>query len=155
MIKRIISIIITILLFSGCNSLLKPKPENFILEQDTTDVWSALNSVQNHDFYIWFQGGTDKFAKEEQLKFQQWINNEQPSMICLRGTGGAEKYRDLAHRRSLSVITYLQTQHANIDMVMLDYDSSLRGGRVLINEIPEQLAAKIRASASMLVINSN
>ncbi len=157
MINRSIIVTAGLILLVGCSSLpvKKPVAEDFIVEQDITSVWARLNSSITHDYFVWYQGGTEQLAPEEQKKLLRWIETAQPAMICLRGTGGAEKFRTLAENRALGVIRYLQAQRVGIDMVMLDYDPVIRGGRVLINDIPPQLAREIRLTAPMLVIKSD
>ena len=157
MIKPILTVTALMILLTGCiTAPIAPKKptKEYIVEQDTTNAWSILNKAAQQNYFVWFQGGTDAFSTEEQDKLMNWIDTNQPQLICLRGTGGAEKFRDLANRRALKVITYLQSQKIDIDMVMLGYDANLRGGRVLISQIPVELASKIKAQAPMLVIKS-
>lgn len=156
MISRWIIAVTAIILLSGCSvfTAVNRVPQDFIVEQDITSVWNRLNAIKTHDYYVWYQGGTDKLTQEEQLKLQGWIDAEQPAMISLRGTGGAEHYRTLAEQRVFGVISYIQAQNAGIEMIKLEYDPSIRGGRVLITKIPAALAAEIRSSAPILVIKS-
>ena len=157
MISRFIILMAGIFLLGGCNAFsgVKHVPADFIVEQNITTVLNKLNTSMTHDYFVWYQGGTEKLAKEEQLKLLSWIDAEQPVMICLRGTGGAEKYRGLAENRAFGVISYLQAQKIGIDIVKLDYDPSIRGGRVLINKITPELAEEIKSTAPILVIKSD
>ena len=156
MISRII-IVVTIILLGGCAGLpeLRPVPGDYIVEQDITSVRNKLNKNLSHDYFVWYQGGTDKLSSQEQEKLMSWIVSEQPTMICLRGTGGAQEYKTLAENRALGIISYLQEQKVGIDIVKLEYDPYLRGGRVLINQISPELAEEIKLTAPILIIKSD
>lgn len=157
MISRLILLLTSIVLFSGCNVISGSKPVagDFIVEQNITTVLEKLNTSTTHDYFVWYQGGTEKLAQDEQTKLLNWIETEQPEMICLRGTGGLEKFRTLGENRAFGVISFLQAEKIGIDMVKLDYDASIRGGRVLISKIPTQLAEEIKSTAPMLIIKSD
>ena len=157
MLNRIIIGTTLFVLLGGCAGIpyIKPVPGDYIVEQDITSVRNKLNKSLSHDYFIWYQGGTDEFSQEEQQNLLNWINNEKPAMICLRGTGGSEEYRTLAENRAQGVISYLQEQQIGIDIIKLDYDPYLRGGRVLINQISPQFAEEIKQTAPILVIKSD
>ena len=157
MANRLSIVIVCIILLGGCKpfSVLNQAPGEYIVEQDITSVWQKLNSSLPYDYFVWYQGGTGELAKEEQKKLMRWIDTEQPAMISLRGTGGSEKYRALAESRVLGVIIFLQAQKTGIDIVKLDYDPSIRGGRVLVNNVSAELAEEIKSTAPILVIKSD
>ena len=157
--NRFIITLIATLFVGGCSAVPIANPnataEKFIIEQNITSVWKKLNASSDHDYFVWYQGGTQNLNSEEQTKLLSWIKSHKPEMICLRGTGGSEEFRSLAEIRVLGVIGYLQAQHVGVDIVKLRYDPSIRGGRVLINKLSPQLAEEIISTAPILVIESD
>ena len=157
MINLIILMLSGMFLLAGCASLpdLQPKPEDYIFEQDISSVWDKLNSAPDHDYFVWYQGGTQALTSDEKVKLMDWIEAQQPEMICLRGTGGSEEFRALGENRVTGVIEFLQTQKVGIEIVKLDYDPSIRGGRVLVTNISSPLIEEIKSTAPILVIKSD
>ena len=151
---------VLVVLQSGCSLINfneEPEiiPENFIVKQNTNQVRNELEEFQAlSEHVVRFKSGKSEFSQREQRKLIEWIEDNQPSMIAVRGTGGAEKYKDLGDLRGLSVVNYLQSSNANIEILLLDYKAELSGGRAIVQTVPARLALVVRQQAPILIIKS-
>ncbi len=159
MIRTLAIYAIAAVLLSSCSVMRKFEtekvPDDFIIEQDTTDVVFALNQLFEYDHQVIFEHKQHVLNESEKARLRDWLQVSQPSMIGVRGTGGAPRHRELGYKRATQIISYLQSQDAGVDAVLQDYDASLLGGRALLTIIPDALAEKIKVKAPILVITSN
>lgn len=153
----VVSAIIAVIL-SGCSVMnktgIQTAPADFIIEQDTTDVVFEIGKLYNYDHQVIFKRNQYSLAESEKARLLDWLQATQPSMIGVRGTGGAQRHRDLGYKRASEIIGYLQSRQAGVDAVLLDYDATLLGGQGLLTVIPAALAEKIKAKAPILIISS-
>ena len=158
---KLIYFTLLFLTLSGCsffNFNKEPEivPEDFIVKQDTTFVLGEINQIQStSEHIIRFRRGKSEISEKEQQKLFQWIQDNLPTMIAIRGTGGAEKYKDLGDQRGLSVVNLLQQSQVNVEILLLDYDAQLSGGRAIIQVVPPALAYTVRQQAPILIIKSS
>ena len=149
---------ITVLL-SGCSIVdkknIETSPDNFIIEQNTTDVVTELNELLNYDHSVIFKRNQFEMTEIEKARLLNWLQTIRPLMVGIRGTGGAERHRELGFTRAAEIIDFIQSEKVGVDLVLLDYDASLLGGQGLVTTIPVELAEKIKAQAPILVISSN
>ena len=155
--SRLLILAVVSQLLTGCSlvSSFINSADDYIVEQNVTSVWTQLNAIDSPDYFVWYQGGSQQLATQEKANLLNWLDAQQPEMICVRGTGGSEKFRTLAENRALGVIRYLQSRKVGVDIVKLDYDPSIRGGRVLINALSPKLVKEINSTAPILVIKSD
>ena len=157
-IKLVIFCLLSVLL-SSCaffNNKADIVPEDFIVKQDTAFVLNELEEIEaTGEHVVRFKRGKAEISDKEQQKLFQWIEDDIPTMIAVRGTGGAEKYKELGNQRSLAVINLLQSTQANIEIILLDYKSDLPGGRAIIQSVPANLALAVRQQAPILIIKSS
>ena len=157
--KQLITLSLIAGFVSGCSTLAKfdneQAPADFVIEQDSTNAISSLSELNGFDHQIIFERGQTTLSEDEQARILAWIQTEQPTMIGVRGTGGAERHRDLGNSRAATIIEFIQSQNIVVDAVLLDYNAQLLGGRGLISIIPDSLAAQIKSTAPILIISSN
>ena len=111
----VVSAIIAVIL-SGCSVMnktgIQTAPADFIIEQDTTDVVFEIGKLYNYDHQVIFKRNQYSLAESEKARLLDWLQATQPSMIGVRGTGGAQRHRDLGYKRASEIIGYLQSRQA-------------------------------------------
>ena len=159
MIKSVVVFALMAAILSGCSvtgkKQIETAPADFIIEQDTTDVVFKLNELLDYDHQVIFKRRQSALTESEKSRLLDWLQVTQPLMIGVRGTGGAERHRELGYKRISEIIGYLQSQQAGVDIVVLDYDAALPGGQGLLTVIPDTLEEKIKTRAPILIISSN
>ena len=156
--KQIILVGLSSILISGCQSIVNngvSAPANFVVEQDATDSLAALRKLSGFDHQVIFERYQFVISDSEKARILQWFHTTKPALIGVRGTGGAQRHEQLGNQRAASIVEFLQSQQIVVDAVILDYDASLVGGRGLITVIRDPLAAQVKATAPILIINSN
>ena len=157
--KGVVIYVVAAVLLGGCTILDKKQvesaPADFIIEQDTTSVVTELNEMLNYDHAIIFKRKQHQISEAEKARLLNWLHTTKPAMVGVRGTGGAERHRELGFMRAAEIISLLQSEQAGVDAILLDYDATLLGGQGLLTVIPSSLEQKIKTQAPILVISSN
>lgn len=159
MIKGVVVSAIAAVLLSACSVAGKKQietvPADFIIEQDSSAVNDELNELHDYDHQVIFKRKQFLLTESEKSRLLDWLQATQPAMVGVRGTGGAQRYRELGYNRARQIISFLRSQRSGVDMVVLDYDAALPGSQGLLTVIPDPLAEKIKISAPILIISSN
>ena len=157
--KSVVFYVVIAVLLSGCAFLDKkqaePAPADFIIEQDSTNVVNELNQLLKHDHAIIFNRKQHQIPETEKARLLNWLHTSKPTMVGVRGTGGAERHRELGFMRAAEIISFLQSEQVGVDAILLDYDATLLGGQGLLSVIPNTLEDKIKTQAPILIISSN
>ena len=158
--QKLIIVCFLVVLQAGCSYIQFSEepdiiPENFIVKQNTNQIRSDLEEFQAlAEHVVRFKSGQSELSKREQQKLIKWIEDDRPGMIAVRGTGGAKRYKDLGELRGLAVVNFLQTSQVNVDILLLEYNPTLSGGRAIVQSVPNRLALVVRQQAPILIIKS-
>ena len=163
MIKGLTVFAVSAVLLTGCNMMdkvidtenIETTPADFVIEQNSTDVVFELNNMLVYDHQVIFKRKQFNIPESEKARLLEWLESASPAMIAVRGTGGAERHRELGYKRATTIVEYLRSQGTGVDSVLLDYDATLLGGQALITVIPDSLAQEVKANAPILIISSN
>ena len=156
---RVVIVMLSVVFIASCAAFKKEKeitvaPQDFIIKQNATVSTTALAAIDEHDYLVRFEQGKTALSEKEQEKLIAWLSGTAPAMIAIRGAAGAEKYRKIGAERSLGVVRFLQSNTRGVELVILDYDAKLPGGRAFIYVLPQPLVNEIRANAPILIIRT-
>ena len=156
MMKQIIVIGCLAALLAGCQAnknTPEPIPEEFIVRQNTSEITRQLDTMNQEDYVVAFSRGKDDLSEHEKKKLTAWMGKHQPTTITVRGTAGSDKYIELGENRKISTISHILNQGYKTEIIPLDYDPDLAGGRALIVILSDDLAQQIRDNAPILMIS--
>ena len=158
MIKHVFTILISVLTLGGCATkeiVVEPVPDNFVVRQNSAALNEQLHELNKQDYVVKFARGKEEISNREKERLALWLEQTQPTMIAVRGTAGAQKYSELGEARKIATISQIFNNHSKLEIIPLDYDATLPGGRAVIEIVSDDLAGQIRNNAPILIIRSD